>query len=77
MRKLKLDLEQLEVTSFDTAEESRSRGTVLGHKLPPPTEWHCEDTYVGYWTCDYTCANSCQNGGCMTQPTWECGGCQP
>lgn len=72
MRKLKLKVEDLEVSTFAAAGKSRARGTVVGHKPPAPTSFHCEDTYVGYWTCDYTC-DGCQ--GALTSPTYECGGC--
>jgi hypothetical protein len=62
MRKLKLDLIDLEVTSFETATELDARGTVAGHKTapPPPSNPTC-DGYMA--SCDdaYTCA------ACVTQ----------
>lgn len=76
MRKLKLELDDLEVTSFTSVQQKQERGTVNGHKPPAPTYFHCEDTYVGYWTCDYTCGDSCYNN-CGTMATYQCGGCQP
>ena len=76
MRKLKLTIEDLEISTFSTSRAPRGRGTVVGHKPPAPTALHCEDTYVGYWTCDFTCdATSVQP--CLSQQTFECGGCQP
>lgn len=73
MRKLKLQVEDLKITAFTTGERSAIRGTIMGHKPPAPTSFQCELTYVGVWTCDYTCADSCQNG-CMSLET-DCGGC--
>ena len=75
MRKLKLKLEDLEVTAFTAGEQAPARGTVVGHRPPAPTSVFCDQTYEGYWTCDYTCAASCEQN-CMTQPTIDCGGCE-
>jgi hypothetical protein len=79
MRKLKLDLDRLEVASFETTEAVRGRGTVLGRGLPPPSEHSCDDfctyTWAGYSTCDYSEPPSCANG-CGTLQTNACGGCQ-
>jgi hypothetical protein len=60
MRKIKLELEKLEVVSFDTAETPEGRGTVDGHGHPPPTDRaaaSCGYTCDGYyWTCAHqTC----------------------
>jgi hypothetical protein len=75
MRKLKLDLTDLEVTTFATDRTRQEQlGTVAAHKLPAPTtldptcgDLTC-DPYQG--TCDYyTCAESCY-GTCANQ----CGG---
>ncbi len=76
MRKLKLELDDLEVTSFTSDAQKQERGTVNGHKTPVPSYHYCEVTYAGDWTCEYTCADSC-NYNCGTMPTNECGGCQP
>lgn len=83
MRKLKLNINELEVASFQTGEEQDRGGTVLGHKLPPPSEISCPgmytcdpQTYAGDYTCDYTC--NCTNGDyCASDFTRGCGGCQP
>ncbi|HEY0025755.1 MAG TPA: hypothetical protein VGB24_22900 [Longimicrobium sp.] len=80
MRKLKLDLDQLTVATFETSEEADHRGTVLGNKTPIPSEQSCDDfctyTWDGYDTCAHSwCAQSCHNG-CGTLQTNECGGCQ-
>ena len=54
MRKLKLDLTDLEVTSFEIPADDAARGTVAGHKPPPATFASCG-----------TCVASC-GGGCLT-----------
>jgi hypothetical protein len=82
MRKLKLNLDDLNVMSFETGKESGREGTVLGHKTAPPSEFSCPgmntcetQTYVGEYTCDYTC--NCTNGQyCASQMTRICGGCE-
>ena len=48
MNKLSLKLDDLRIESFETAGESASRGTVLGHG---PT--------VNGKTCGYSCPNTC------------------
>lgn len=73
MRKLKLTLEDLEVTSFRASDIAQDRGTVVAHKPPAPTSFRCEETVLGVWTCDYTCADSCQQF-CGTMQT-QCGSC--
>jgi hypothetical protein len=84
MRKLKLDLTDLEVTSFEARAETAERGTVAGHKLPPPSEI---DATCGQYTCDQgantceyqTCYNSCYGtcagGVCGTWPQTGCAQC--
>lgn len=57
MRKIKLELDKLEVASFETDAPARERGTVNGHLHPPPTDRaaaSCGFTCDGYY---YTCAH--------------------
>lgn len=67
MRKLTLDLNSVEVESFDTGAAPRRVGTVEGHQritwtCPPPTS-------------PDTCAASC---GCGVDTAWNtCGACGP
>jgi hypothetical protein len=83
MRKLKLNAEDLQVSSFETSEQVEGCGTVAGHRLPPPSELSCEGVPTceqqthdaNYYTCGYTCPASCYQG-CYTQMT-ACGGCLP
>jgi hypothetical protein len=89
MRKLKLDLDQLTVESFDTnAPDGPRRGTVRAFMPPTPfitCPLTCADTcdtcdYSCGGTCDatcnctgYTCCASC--GGTCNGPS-DCGTCQ-
>ena len=75
MRKLKLNLNELSVASFETGEEITHRGTVMGNKTPPPTDFTCY-TRDGDYSCAYTC--NCTGGSmCVSQMTDGCGGCSP
>jgi len=84
MRKLKLELEELSVESFETAGEAEERGTVRGNSFPTRFAQcitnacsgadgvTCDETcgYTCYATCGETCgANSCD--GCITY-TCDC-----
>lgn len=74
MNKLKLDLEELAVESFEVAEEKDEEGTVQGNEATP---W-CNTgnlTCNGAISCNgvYTCAdiNTCQFDSCDTWcETW-------
>ncbi len=79
MRRLKLDLKDLKVESFETNSSDRKKGTVLGQSgagctLPACTEFDptCDSTCLFQPTCDETCPNTCGN----TCPTchWSCVG---
>lgn len=69
MRKLKLSIDDLEVTTFQTAARDGKTGTVMAH-IPPSGRPTCAE---GYWTCDaeidscngaYTCgAGTCPSCG--------------
>jgi hypothetical protein len=62
MKKLKLDLDQLHVESFDTRAQERTRGTVAGH-VPLSYDTNCYncDPSLDYTcdSCDVSCAGSC------------------
>jgi hypothetical protein len=82
MRKLKLQVEDLEVATFRTTEVPEERGTVVGHKTAPPSMNTCPGyntcdapTYHGEYTCAYTC-NCTGAANCYSQIT-VCGGCEP
>jgi len=59
MRKLKLEIDTLDVESFRAMETPKERGTVEAHgpSAQCPT-YHCTDLYDGY-TCLFTCAYTC------------------
>jgi hypothetical protein len=73
MRKLKLDLDAIQVESFTTHAGQAARGTVDGQQrqtfgcptwtCPPPTQDTCADT------CDYSCNGGCGTGNCGTGAT--------
>jgi hypothetical protein len=69
MKKLKLSLDALEVQSFTTAANARSRGTVHGEQ-----ECTCDTcTYPNCETCNATCPDTCGNscaGTCYSCDTY-------
>jgi hypothetical protein len=58
--KLKLNLEQLTVDSFDTTTVQKSKGTVFGEQCTCWTQCG-QNTCPGCPTCDATCGNTCVN----------------
>lgn len=82
MKKLKLDIDELNVFSFDTGTAGVRGGTVIAHRPPPPTygytcDGFCLYTYDEAYTCRYTCGQSCAETCVLTRVTNECGGCVP
>lgn len=47
MQKLKLDLDDLTVKSFETVEDAAGRGTVQGHDVPTAT-WCAANSYPSW-----------------------------
>lgn len=75
MGKLRLNLDQLTVDSFDTASNAKEKGTVFGEQCTCQTACSCP----GCPTCDYTCDDlTCPNtcfGSCGGSCYYtECGG---
>lgn len=65
MRKLRLDVESIEVTTFETDTDREDRGTVRGHNpVPPPTHTCGEIVTCAAWG---TCYETCDPARC--QPT--------
>jgi hypothetical protein len=88
MRKLKMDLDELMVESFETAAESAERGTVHGHLSIrcDTVNATCDDANTcGGDTCNFaqnTCADSCGICGTYLCPsvaplTGDCGQATP
>lgn len=89
MKKLKLDLDQLQVESFETAAPRAGRGTVLGHKCsvpwdtstcPPPPTGDCEsleclDTSIQQ--CGYSYGGTCGASPPQTYDGCLLGGAAP
>jgi hypothetical protein len=69
MKKMKLNLEQLAVDSFDTSAAPEKRGTVFGEQCTCPTNCTCPGCPTCYESCNGTCGDSCY-GTCAGQ--WSC-----
>jgi hypothetical protein len=69
MRKLKLELDRLEVESFDTASTQKRKGTVIGEELCTCNTYCGQATCPGCPTCDNTCAYTCDDATCPACPT--------
>ncbi|HYH82994.1 MAG TPA: pinensin family lanthipeptide [Longimicrobium sp.] len=69
MSKLKLQIDNLKVESFETAEVRAGRGTVLGASILPATEaGPCpNDTEITGPCCDITLAISCVLTNCIAE----------
>ena len=83
MRKMKLQIDDLQVESFSTADASMHRGTVRAHDdqvLPeddagtdvtcPPVNT-CNQTYCGGYSCEWT---KCPGDGCKAEENEELNG---
>lgn len=75
MKKLRLNLEELGVESFDTTREAREKGTVVGEQqCTCPTACTCP----GCPTCANTCAQTCDDYTCAVSCGGSCGySCPP
>lgn len=65
MKKLSLNVDELQVESFSIRTEADARGTIDAHNVPYPTATcpeSCANTCATCMnTCQNTCANSCVN----------------
>ena len=64
MNKLKLNLEELGVESFDTQAGVKEKGTVVGEQ-----QCSCAGTCYPAPTCANTCAYTCDDATCPACPT--------
>ena len=71
MRKLRLQLEDLQVDTFQTTAPEKPKGTVFGEQCTCYTQCTCPGcpTCAGYGTCDASC-----NGTCYASCNGTCGG---
>lgn len=69
MNKLKLQLDDLHVDTFDTTSTDQEKGTVFGEEqCTCPTACTCPGCPTcegGGLSCDYTCDDSCNYGTCQ------------
>ena len=74
--KLKLNLEQLSVDSFDTTASERPTGTVFGEQCTCYTNCTCPGCPTCDATCPNTCAASCEGtcDGCTDYTACDCPG---
>jgi hypothetical protein len=80
MRKMTLNLDSLEVSSFLTDEADESRGTVNAHRQVTGGTFDTWCTYAGEYSCDYSCDYTCTvscRDRCVSLATSDCGGCSP
>src|SRR5215218_8064679 len=70
MNKLKLNLDELSVESFDTTRRERAKGTVFGEQCTCYTQCTCP----GCPTCDATCNATCAATCAYTCDDATCGG---
>jgi len=80
MRKLKLELTDLEVASFPVGTDARAeRGTVAGHKTDPAATANggvtCDGGETCYASCGNTCQGTCSGGVCGSWPLTFCPQC--
>ncbi|HZG43630.1 MAG TPA: hypothetical protein VEY93_11745 [Longimicrobium sp.] len=73
--KLKLNLDQLAVDSFDTTKPEAKTGTVFGEQCTCYTNCTCPGCPTCYASCNGTCGNTCDascNGTCGDTCDWTC-----
>ncbi|HEX6042547.1 hypothetical protein [Longimicrobium sp.] len=73
MQKLKLNLEDLSVDSFDTTRSERPKGTVFGEQCTCYTQCTCPGCPTCDASCNGTCYASC-NGTCDVSCNGTCAG---
>jgi hypothetical protein len=72
MNKLKLQLEDLMVDSFDTTAPQKAKGTVFGEQCTCYTQCTCPGCPTCYASCNGSCDASC-NGTCGDTCDYTCG----
>lgn len=74
--KLKLNMEELAVDSFDTSTANKPRGTVFGEQCTCWTQCG-QNTCPGCPTCDASCNGTCAGTCANTCDDNTCVGCPP
>jgi hypothetical protein len=76
MRKIRLDIEDLTVESFDTADQEKSAGTVHGHETE---DWGCNSEFSNCATCVEGCPRDTMTcfGSCRNSQYYPGGPCEP
>jgi len=72
-KKLKLQLEDLRIDSFQTTSAEKPKGTVFGEQCTCYTNCTCPGCPTCYASCNGTCDASC-NGSCGASCDASCGG---
>ena len=72
MRKLRLQLDDLLIESFDTTPVQKAKGTVFGEQCTCPTQCTCPGCPTCAASCNGTCDASC-NGTCAASCNGTCG----
>lgn len=67
MKKLKLNLDDLKVASFETSKPAESRGTINGQEVTVPVSWCADQSIVTYCPTDCPCQHTE-----VTCPTVDC-----
>ena len=79
MNKLKLNLDELSVESFDTTRNEKATGTVFGEQCTCYTQCTCPGCPTCDATCPATCAYTCDDascgGSCDCTYDYTCEGC--
>jgi hypothetical protein len=76
MNKLKLQLDDLSVESFDTVAARTGKGTIFGEQCTCYTQCTCPGCPTCDASCNGTCAATC-NGSCDGTCDYTCPGCAP
>lgn len=72
MKKLRLQLDDLRIDSFDTTAPQKAKGTVFGEQCTCYTNCTCPGCPTCYQSCNGSCDASC-NGSCGATCDGTCG----
>ncbi len=72
-RKLKLNLDELAIDSFDTTKSEARNGTVFGEQCTCYTQCTCPGCPTCYASCNGTCGGTCGENTCAASCNGTCG----